>query len=178
MTGTNQIPGEAWIQAAGVIHLQDIVAPAVPANLTMVPITDGFWACWAHNNEKDLSGYVLRYLSPDVLGNYHQHDLRIHAEVSAPNQSQQCARLGGFNTGENIMVQIAANDASGNLSAFSDLNESVADSGAPSPAPHPGEPVVGTNQVELSWGRSVRQRRRPGCIFARLPRHGQRMRHG
>ncbi len=155
LTGTNQLPGEAWIRAPGVIHLLDSVAPATPTGLVMVPITDGFWACWAHNSEKDLSGYVLRYFSPDVLGNYHQHDIRLHAEVADPNQWQQCARLGGFNAGENIMVQLAAYDASGNLSVFSDLIEAVTDSGTPSQAPDPGDlsvVVVATNQVELSWG--------------------------
>ncbi len=131
LTGTNQIPGEAWITSPGVIHLLDSVAPATPSGLVMVPIADGFWACWSHNSEKDLSGYVLRYFSPDVFGNYHQHDLRLHAEVVEPNLWQQCARLGGFNAGENIMVQMAAYDASGNLSDFSDLNEAVAEGDSP-----------------------------------------------
>jgi len=155
LTGTNQIPGEAWVTAPGVIHLQDYAAPSTPTGLGMVPITDGFWACWAQNSEKDLSGYVLRYFSPDVFGDYHQHDLRLHAEVADPNTWQQCARLGGFNSGENIMTQIAAYDASGNLSEFSNLDEAVAEGGVPSTSPDPGELSVvhvATDQVELSWG--------------------------
>jgi hypothetical protein len=154
LAGTNQIPGEAWITAPGVIHLQDSAAPEIPAGLVMVPISNGFWACWAHNSEKDLSGYVVRYFSPDVYGNYLQHDLRIHAEVVEPNTWQQCARLGGFNAGENIMVQIAAYDASGNLGAFSDMNEALVENGTPTAPPGPGElsvVVVATNQVELNW---------------------------
>jgi hypothetical protein len=121
----------------------------------MVPIAEGFWACWAHNSEMDLAGYVLRYYSPDVSGVHRQHDLRLHAEVVEPNTWQQCARLGGFNAGESIMVQIAAYDASGNMSAFSDLNEAVADELSPTESPDPGElsvVVVSTNQVELIWG--------------------------
>jgi len=138
-----------------VIRLLDDSAPATPAGLAMVPIADGFWACWTHNSEKDLSGYVLRYFSPDVFGVHHQHDIRIHAEVVEPNTWQQCSRLGGFNAGENITVQMAAYDASGNLSEFSDLNEAVADGGASNGPPHPGELTVvpvATDQVELSWG--------------------------
>lgn len=154
VTGTDQLPGEAWIIAPGVIRLLDAVAPAAPFNVAMIPIADGFWACWPHNAEKDLSGYVVRYFSPDVFGDYHPHDLRVHAEVAEPNTVQQCARLGGFNTGEQIMVQVAAYDASGNLSAFSDLNEAIAESGAPSESPDPGElvAVAIANQVTLTWG--------------------------
>ena len=155
LTGTNQIPGEAWITAPGVIHLQDSIAPATPTDMVMVPIADGFWACWTHNTEMDLAGYVLRYLSPDVYGVYRQHDLHIHAEVVEPNTWQQCARLGGFNTGELIQMQIAAYDASGNLSGFSGLFEDVANDGAPTVSVDPGElsvTVISGSQVELSWG--------------------------
>lgn len=154
LTGTNQLPGDLWITAPGVIHLLDSVAPAIPSGLVMVPIADGFWACWSHNPEKDLAGYVVRYFSPDVYGTERQHDIRIHAEVVEPNTWQQCARLGCFNNGEQIKVQIAAYDASGNLSSFTDLNESIADNGAPTLSLDPGElsvAVIATNQVELSW---------------------------
>ncbi len=155
VTGTDQLPGEAWIIAPGVIRLLDAAAPATPVSVAMAPIADGFWACWPHNAEKDLAGYVVRYFSPDVFGNYHQHDLRIHAEVAEPNTGQQCAHLGGFNAGEQIMVQVAAYDASGNLSAFSDLNEAIAESGVPSESPDPGElvaVVITDHHVMLTWG--------------------------
>jgi hypothetical protein len=91
----------------------------------------------------------------EVYGNTQNHDLRLNAEVSSPNTWQQCARLGGFNDGELITAKIAAYDASGNLSAFSDLVDGVASFGAPDGAPDPGNlsvVVVATNEVTLSWG--------------------------
>ena len=121
ITGTDQIPGDAWVFAPGVIHYLDAVAPAVPIGFGLVPISNGFLGCWTHNTEKDLSGYVIRYSSPDVSGITRGHALRINAEVSDPNSWMQCARLGGFNDGDFITAQIAAYDASGNLSGFSDL---------------------------------------------------------
>jgi hypothetical protein len=154
VTGTNQLPGDFWINAPGVIHLQDSIAPDTPAGFGMVPVKDGFLGCWNHNTEKDLAGYIVRYISPDVYENTHQHDLRVQAHVSDPNNWMQCARLGGFNAGENIAAQIAAYDASGNQSPFSNLDEAVADSGAPADAPDPGTltvQVVATNQVTLDW---------------------------
>ncbi len=82
------------------------------------------------------------------------HDLRVQAQVSDPNNWMQCTRLGGFNAGENIQAQIAAYDASGNLSPFSNLDEAVVDDGVPADAPDPGPlsvVVVSTNEVTLSW---------------------------
>ncbi len=42
ITGTNQIPGDFWMNAPGVIHLQDTAAPATPTGFVMVPIAEGF----------------------------------------------------------------------------------------------------------------------------------------
>ena len=154
VTGTNQIPGAFWIEAPGVIHLQDFVAPAVPAGLGLVPIQNGFLACWAHNTEKDLSGYVIRHLFPDVSGNPVQRDLRVHAQIVQPNNWMQCARLGGFNDGEQVMAQIAAYDASGNLSGFSDIVEDTVSVEYPSVAPTPSgltTTYTGPGQVTLAW---------------------------
>ena len=146
------------MNAPGVIHLQDSVAPATPTGFAMVPIAEGFLGCWNHNGEKDLAGYIVRYISPDVYGTTHQHDLRIQAQVSDPNNWMQCARLGGFNIGENIQAQVAAYDASGNLSPFSNLDEAVVDDGVPADAPDPGPlsvVVVSPTEVNLSWPAQV-----------------------
>jgi hypothetical protein len=115
VTGTDQIPGAFWIQAPGVIKLKDSVPPAVPSGLVHVPIENGVLACWPHNTELDLSGYVIRYSFLNVDGSPVEQDLRLHAEWKYPNDWQQCARLGGLNSGELVSSRIAAYDASGNL---------------------------------------------------------------
>ncbi len=156
VTGTGQLPGDLVAVAPGVIQLHDALPPAVPTGLLLVPIQEGFWACWSHNTEKDLSGYVLRYLSPDVHGTLVEHSLRVNAEVVEPNFWLQCARLGRFNSSELIVAQIAAYDASGNLSAFSDRVSDTARGDPPA-----GVPVVNNltatisapGQVYLQWDR-------------------------
>jgi hypothetical protein len=93
LTGTDQLPGDLWIVAPGILHLEDAVPPAVPTGHGLVPVSNGFLSCWTHKTERDLAGYVVRYFSPDVYGNTQQHDLGAHAELS--ERTQDAVRTAG-----------------------------------------------------------------------------------
>ena len=154
VTGTGQLPSDLWILAPGQVRLLDAVAPAVPTGLGLVPFQEGFWACWAHNSEKDLSGYVVRYLFPDVNGSSVERFLRVNAEVVEPNNWMQCARLGRFNHNELIIAQLAAYDASGNLSGYTDPVEDIAWNEHPAAVPVVNNltaVIAAPGQVYLAW---------------------------
>jgi hypothetical protein len=154
--GTDQVPDVEEVWAPGSLRMIDVNGPAVPTGLTLTSLDEALRACWDVSAAPDLSGYVLHYSVPDVYGVSQEHHLRVHATVpySPTGNARQCARIGGLNAGTEVGVQIAAYDASGNLSAYSWPVLGPVSGGVPNYPPGPGvlSGSVGANHsAVLSW---------------------------
>ncbi len=120
LTDTNQLPGVSTVWAPGRILLRDVSIPQVPINLKWTPMQESAKVCWDVVPDRDLAGYVLEYIVPDVDLANQTHHLRIHATVpfSPTGTAVQCARIGGLNNGIAASVQVASYDATGNVSHY------------------------------------------------------------
>ena len=120
ITGTNQIPGFAPLKAPGTLVYLDSIAPPQPHNLTIAPLDNAALACWDANAAHDAAGYLIDYMWPDINGFAQPHEWRVIATVEyTPTAAapRQCERINGLNNGGLLQMQVAAYDATGNLSS-------------------------------------------------------------
>jgi len=156
ITGTNQIPGFAQLNAPGTLVYLDSIAPPQPNNLTITPLDNAALACWDSNPAHDVSGYLLDYVWPDINGLYQPHEWRVlataeYTPTAAP--PRQCERINGLNNGGALQLTVASYDASGNLSTPR-FGENFLPSGSATYA-SPATNLTGTVQasytVVVSW---------------------------
>jgi predicted outer membrane repeat protein len=142
ITSTNRLPGILTLIAPGTVRYTDTLAPSVPENqFKYTPMNDQLRMCWTPSPAHDLSGYLIHYQSLTAIGSTRNHTLRLHATVpyTPSTIEQQCARISGLNSGTNFTFtgQLAAYDASGNVSAYSPYLSITLPSGLPSSLPTP-----------------------------------------
>lgn len=155
ITGTNQIPGVVTVQAPGVLHIVDDTPPAASAWTNWIEFDGALKVCWEVSAEHDLAGYLIHYSAPDYIGNYLEHDLRVHATVvySDTEPRQQCARIGGLPNGDSIPYDVYVYDTSGNVSSpVSELGVPLAGARDQAPAPGTASGTVGPGHAAvISW---------------------------
>ncbi|NJN66244.1 MAG: hypothetical protein HC884_05805 [Chloroflexaceae bacterium] len=158
LAAPQRMPGSVQVVALGRITLVDDTPPATPEGIFELAYEDALLVCWRVPADHDLSGYVLRYTRTDVDGNPLARQWRVQATVAySPTTTRvQCARLVGLNPGPGVVIpfQVAAYDASGNLSGYSppqDLEFFEPGASLPDPPTNLVGRVVGSGEAKLEW---------------------------
>ncbi|RIK41391.1 MAG: hypothetical protein DCC55_12060 [Chloroflexi bacterium] len=123
----NRFPGTEVFTATGTIQINDVLPPATPTGLTVVPGDGALLAKWNPSPEPDVNAYLIRWgqLRPDVPVGFLVQNQALVAASELPQY-----RIGALKTGLGYGVDIAALDINGNASPFSEAVKAVNDSTA------------------------------------------------
>ncbi|HXF60728.1 MAG TPA: DNRLRE domain-containing protein [Caldilineaceae bacterium] len=169
--GTDQYVGVTTSIAPGTLRYVDKTPPPIPnaGSVVFTPAEDGLIMCWDVSPAHDLSEYLITYdvdtifLVPPRSRTIQE---RVLAVVPYAPGAKQCMRMGGL-VAEETQINfptanhgLAARDASGNISGFSQPPSTELPAGATHDGPPPPvlAGVANGGNVTLSWPADPSQR--------------------